>query len=41
MAMPGAQPRDAHLEGWHLHDAAVAAWLDAFLDHWLALKQPA
>ena len=41
MAMPGAQPRDAHLEGWHLHDAAVAAWLNAFLDHWLALKEPA
>lgn len=36
MAMPGAQPREAHFEGWYRHDAGVAAWLGAFLDHWLA-----
>jgi GMP synthase (glutamine-hydrolysing) len=34
--MPGAQPREAHFEGWCMHDAAVAGWLGAFLDHWLA-----
>ncbi len=33
---PGAHPRHAHLEGWYLHDAAVAHWLRAFLVHWLA-----
>lgn len=32
---PGAHPRHAHLEGWHMHDAPVARWLRAFLSHWL------
>lgn len=27
----GAQPGDAHLAGWALHDGAVVSWLDAFL----------
>lgn len=27
----GAQPGDAHLAGWALHDGAVVTWLDAFL----------
>jgi GMP synthase (glutamine-hydrolysing) len=36
LSMPGAMPRDAHLRGWFLHDAAVARWLRAFLNHWLA-----
>ena len=36
---PGACPRHAHLEGWHLHDAAVAHWLRVFLGHWLAGKR--
>jgi GMP synthase (glutamine-hydrolysing) len=36
MELPGAQPRAAHFEGRLLHDAACRAWLDAFLDHWLA-----
>ena len=36
LAMPGACPRDHHLEGWFLHDGAVRRWLDAFLDRWLA-----
>ncbi len=35
MAMPGAQPREAHIEGWYRHDQAVAAWICAFLDAWL------
>ena len=33
---PGAHPRHAHLEGWFMHDACVARWLDAFLTCWLA-----
>jgi GMP synthase (glutamine-hydrolysing) len=36
MELPGAQPRAAHFEGRLLHDAACRAWLDAFLDRWLA-----
>lgn len=36
LSLPGAQPREAHIEGWYRHDAEVAAWLSAFLDHWLA-----
>ncbi|MGJ3262583.1 MAG: glutamine amidotransferase [Salinarimonas sp.] len=36
LSLPGAQPRKAHLEGRLIHDAPVRAWLDAFLDHWLA-----
>lgn len=34
--MPGAQGRREHLEGRLLYDAAIARWLDAFLDNWLA-----
>ncbi|MGL4729264.1 MAG: glutamine amidotransferase [Bosea sp. (in: a-proteobacteria)] len=34
--LPGAQPREAHLDGWYQHDAAVATWLGRFLDMWLA-----
>ncbi len=37
LTLPGAQPREAHFEGWMQHDASVASWLGAFLDHWLAL----
>jgi len=36
LALPGAQPREAHFEGWFRHDGAVANWLGAFLDDWLA-----
>ena len=36
LELPGAHPREAHLEGWRLHDAAVARWLDGFLRRWLA-----
>lgn len=31
----GAQPRGLHFHGRQVHDAAVKAWLDAFLDRWL------
>ena len=35
MELPGAQPRREHVRGRLLHDAAVSAWLDAFLDVWI------
>lgn len=35
MAMPGAQGRRDHFAGRALHDAAVRAWLDRFLDLWI------
>jgi GMP synthase (glutamine-hydrolysing) len=38
LEMPGAQPRQAHLDGWFQHDAALGRWLGAFLDHWLGLS---
>ena len=34
-AQPGAQPRDAHLDGNLVHDLDVRNWLSGFLDHWL------
>ncbi len=40
LSLPGAQPRDAHLEGRLMHDPYVAAWLDAILDHWLGTAAP-
>ena len=36
MQCPGAQPRRAHIEGRLRYDGAIDAWLDAFLDLWLA-----
>ena len=35
-SLPGAQQRAEHLSRQLIHDGAVARWLDAFLDHWLA-----
>ena len=35
LCLPGAQSRSAQLEGRLVHDSAVAAWLDLFLDRWL------
>ncbi len=32
---PGAQSREAQLEGRRLYDDALREWLDSFLDHWL------
>jgi GMP synthase (glutamine-hydrolysing) len=37
-SLPGAQPREAHLEGRLIHDHAVDRWLDLFLDRWLAVE---
>jgi len=36
MSLPGAHPRHRHIQGWFLHDAAMARWSDAFLRSWLA-----
>lgn len=41
LKLPGAQPRQDHLDGWRQHDPAVAAWMRAFLPRWLAGKLPA
>jgi GMP synthase (glutamine-hydrolysing) len=38
LALPGAQPRSAHLDDRLVYDAAVAAWLDQFLDRWLPVE---
>ncbi|MDR3461801.1 MAG: glutamine amidotransferase [Beijerinckiaceae bacterium] len=35
LGLPGAMPREMHLKGWYLHDAAVAQWLKAFLRAWV------
>ncbi|MDQ0503456.1 GMP synthase (glutamine-hydrolyzing) [Xanthobacter agilis] len=35
----GAQPGEAHLQGWGRYDAAVCRWLDGFLDMWLAAER--
>ena len=35
MTLPGAQSRPQHVAGRLMHDAAVSAWLDAFLDVWI------
>jgi GMP synthase (glutamine-hydrolysing) len=39
--LPGAQPRHHHLEGRALYDVQSSAFLDAFLDLWLALPRRA
>ena len=41
LTLPGAQPRDWHLDGWRRYDAAVAKWSQAFLAEWLAGSLPA
>jgi GMP synthase (glutamine-hydrolysing) len=41
LRLPGAQPRQHHLEGWHRHDPAVATWSQRFLPKWLAGALPA
>jgi len=35
-ALPMAQPRSQHIEGWFRYDPPVRAWLADFLDVWLA-----
>jgi len=34
MTLPGAKPRVAHFEDRAVHDHAIRAWLESFLDHW-------
>lgn len=36
LAKPGAQSAKAHLEGHAKHDKPLAAWLEGFVDRWLA-----
>ena len=36
-SMPGAQARPDHMGNWFRHDPPIRAWLDKFLDVWLAL----
>jgi GMP synthase (glutamine-hydrolysing) len=38
LSLPNARPRQDHFDGRYMHDAAVRTWLDAFLDHWTALR---
>jgi GMP synthase (glutamine-hydrolysing) len=40
LSLPGAQPRQSHLDGWHQFDGAVARWLAAFLPRWLENRLP-
>jgi GMP synthase (glutamine-hydrolysing) len=35
MELPGAKPRAAHFTDRAVHDYAVRAWLEDFLDHWI------
>lgn len=39
MALPGAQSRPDHMAGWFRYDPPIRAWLDTFLDTWLARDQ--
>ena len=34
MELPGARPRSDHFAGRAVHDYAIRAWLEAFLDGW-------
>jgi len=40
LTRPGARPPHEHLDGWRLHDRAVACWLQAFLPRWLDRALP-
>jgi GMP synthase (glutamine-hydrolysing) len=40
MELPGAQPRPAHFEGRAVHDFAIRAWLEGFLDQWIGQGPP-
>jgi GMP synthase (glutamine-hydrolysing) len=35
LSLPGAQPRESHLDGWYRHDRAVETWLRDFLPAWM------
>jgi GMP synthase (glutamine-hydrolysing) len=36
MREPGARERAHHLDGWFMHDRAVACWLEQFLSRWIS-----
>jgi GMP synthase (glutamine-hydrolysing) len=38
LKLPGAMPREQHIELHPVHDPARGNWIDRFLDHWLAPK---
>lgn len=40
MVLPGAQSRDAHLDGARRHDAGVEAWTRRFLHRWAEPARP-
>ena len=40
LALPGARPRHTHFEDRFIYDRQVDAWLDRFLDQWLAAACP-
>lgn len=40
LSLPGAQPRESHLDGWRQFDAPVERWLTAFLPQWLDSRLP-
>jgi GMP synthase (glutamine-hydrolysing) len=41
LSLPGAQPRESHLDGWYQYDRLVDAWLRDFLPAWMEGKLPA
>ncbi|MFN0265063.1 glutamine amidotransferase [Tepidamorphus sp. 3E244] len=38
LALPGAQPKAEHVRGRFLHDPAIDAWLERFLNVWLSSR---
>lgn len=41
LSLPGARPKHTHFEDRFTHDRHVDAWLDRFLDQWLATAKAA
>ncbi len=39
LKLPGAMPREQHLDLHPVHDPALGNWIDRFLDHWLASRE--
>ncbi len=35
LALPGAQPLEAHVEGREKYDLSLRLWLSRFMDNWL------
>jgi len=40
LTLPGAQPRQNHLDGWFQFDGTVDRWLTAFLAAWMSNRLP-